>query len=303
MATESKLLINESPLVVLPSLVKLVGIERAIILQQIQYLSQLPNSGEVLDDGYKYIWNTAKDFTTFFPFWKAETIAKHLRLLENDKWLIACQPRNFNRIKYYRINYDRFDDVSKLQSNVYDDTDWKVDADTDCNVDSDTHSSSQKTSSKDFSKVNTDTPAKTETFSETDTLLDYRFRDDVNETLTWILQKKGVHKRNLPTIEWLNWFTDLESEQIDLKSFREFYEYCEKRDWVIRTGAGITPNLMRRELENFKRERKPATPTLDLTTCADCQGKGFTTYFDKTAQKEKAIKCNHTNLKQASFAA
>jgi hypothetical protein len=148
MATESKLLINESPLVVLPSLVKLVGIERAIILQQIQYLIQLPNSGQTLDDGHKYIWNTAKDFTAFFPFWKPETIAKHLRLLESEQWLITCQPRNFNRIKYYRINYDRFDSVLKLQSNVYDDTDWNVDADTGCKVDSNADSSSQKTSHK-----------------------------------------------------------------------------------------------------------------------------------------------------------
>ena len=259
METSSKLLINESPLVVLPSLVKVIGIERAIILQQIQYLLQLPKSGQVLDDGHKYIWNTAKDFAEFFTFWQPETIAKHLRQLENDGVLISQQPRksDWDRTKYYRINYDRLGVLLKLQSNVDERTGSILDANTASKVDANTDSSSQKISSKTSNK-DIHTHAQGEVlFTETETLLDYRFKTEVNETLSWLLNKKGVHKRNLPTIEWLNWFQDLELEKIDLAGFKEFYEFCEASDWIQQKRVGITPNVMRRELENFKNRNKP----------------------------------------------
>lgn len=111
MNTSSKLLINESPLTVLPSLVKIVGLERAIILQQIQYLLQQKNVGIVLD-GHKYIWNTAQEFKdNFFPFWEADSIRKHLRKLETDGFLITAKPlaAQRNHTKYYRIEYAKLD--------------------------------------------------------------------------------------------------------------------------------------------------------------------------------------------------
>lgn len=258
METSSKLSINESPLVVLPSLVKVIGLERAIILQQIQYLLQLPKSGQVLDDNHKYIWNTAKDFAEFFTFWQPETIAKHLRQLETDGLLISQQPRKseWDRTKYYRINYDQLAMLLKLQSNVYARTGSILDEETVSNVDADTGSSSQKTSSKTSNKDIHPHAQDQVLFTETETLLDYRFKTEVNETLSWLLSKKGVHKRNLPTIEWLNWFQDLEAEKIDLKGFKEFYEFCEATEWIQQKRVGITPNVMRRELENFKNRGK-----------------------------------------------
>lgn len=109
MNTSSKLLINESPLTVLPSLVKLVGLERAIMLQQIQYLLQQKNTGRILeDDGEKYIWSTAQEFKdNYFPFWEADTIRKHLKQLEKEGYLITRKPRAASRdhTKFYRIDY------------------------------------------------------------------------------------------------------------------------------------------------------------------------------------------------------
>ena len=77
-----KLLINESPLMVLPSLVKIVGLERAIILQLLHYACQQPKSGQVLSDGKKYLWNSYQDWQSHFPFWKPENIQKHFLKLE-----------------------------------------------------------------------------------------------------------------------------------------------------------------------------------------------------------------------------
>mgnify|MGYP006327603181 FL=1 len=144
-------------------------------------------------------------------------------------------------------------------------------------------------------------PKKETTFPETASLTDIGFRDELDETLNWILTKKGVHKKNLPANEWLTWFQDLEAETIDLKSFRSFYEFCEQRDWIINKNAPITPNLMRRELENFKKQHSAngnGKPLMDIKNCTECQGVGFTTYFDETTKKDKAVKCNHTILKQ-----
>jgi hypothetical protein len=301
MVTESKLLINETPLVILPSLVAVVGFEKAIILQQIQYLIQLPNAGQVLDDGQKYIWNTAKDFTQFFPFWKPETIAKHLRQLETDGLLTSRQPRRFDRTKYYRVNYEGLSSLLTPTSSMYADTQWDVDANDDWSTDADKDSSSQKTSSK-TSSVDVYPPAQEKTsFPETNLLIDNGFKTELNETLTWLLNKKGVHKRNLPVAEWLTWFQDLEAERIDLNAFRLFYDFCEQQEWIKNRNVGITPNVMRRELENFKKNRAitgTGQPSIDIKNCTECQGVGFTYYFDETAQKEKAKKCNHSILKQ-----
>jgi len=59
----SKLLIEERPLQVLKSLVMIVGLEKAIILQQIHWLLTLDSYGEILSDGHKYVWKSAKEFS------------------------------------------------------------------------------------------------------------------------------------------------------------------------------------------------------------------------------------------------
>lgn len=117
----SKLLIDETPLTVLPGLVKLIGLEKAVILQQIQYLTQNPKIGRILDDGQKYIWETAQEFSdNFFPFWKPRTISKHLRELEKLEYLISRQPlaADWNHTKFYRLNYELLNEKIKKQAST-----------------------------------------------------------------------------------------------------------------------------------------------------------------------------------------
>ena len=117
--TSSKLLINESPLQVLPSLVSVVGgLEKAIILQQIQYCLTQKTSGIYLDDGEKYIWNTAEDFhANYFPFLKPDTIRKHLKALETKGFLVTQKPfaKQRNHTKYYRIDYAKLNEELKAK--------------------------------------------------------------------------------------------------------------------------------------------------------------------------------------------
>lgn len=105
----AKLLIDESPLTVLPSLVKLVGLEKALVLQQVHYACQQPRSGKMLSDGKKYVWNTYEGWQTeYFPFWSTKNIQKHFLKLEADGYLISCQPRlkYGDATKYYRVDED-----------------------------------------------------------------------------------------------------------------------------------------------------------------------------------------------------
>lgn len=107
----SKLLINEYPLMILPSLVMLVGIEKAVILQQIHFCITQPNSGKDID-GFHWVYNTSKEWQkNHFPFWTATTIERHLRSLEDIGLIVSRQfdRADWDRRKYYRIDYDNLD--------------------------------------------------------------------------------------------------------------------------------------------------------------------------------------------------
>jgi hypothetical protein len=107
--TSHQLLIDERPLILLPSLIKLVGMDRAAILQQVHFLCGQPRSGQVLSDGFNYIWNTYEDWRDqYFDFWSVSSVKKHFAKLEKQGLLIAKQPNKgkWDRTKYYRVNYD-----------------------------------------------------------------------------------------------------------------------------------------------------------------------------------------------------
>jgi hypothetical protein len=114
----SKLLINEPPLQVLPSLACLIGLHRAIVLQQIHYLWSQKRGGVIIE-GEKYIYNSAREWVEdYFTFWKTvnkktgkvsgDTVSKHLQWLENEGYLIVKQPNKGtgDMTKYSRIDYE-----------------------------------------------------------------------------------------------------------------------------------------------------------------------------------------------------
>ena len=112
----SKLLINESPLTFQPSLASAIGLNEAIVLQQIHYwLSNSKNKGYE-QDGYKWVYNTYKEWQeNNFPFWSENTVQRVFASLEEKGLVISIQPMKskYDRTKYYRIDYpklDTFDD-------------------------------------------------------------------------------------------------------------------------------------------------------------------------------------------------
>lgn len=102
----SKLLFDESPLVVQPTLATAIGLNEAIVLQQIHYWMQNPKSGRFID-GKHWIFNSLSDWKEQFPWWSESTIYRTLEALEDAQLL---ETGNFNarkgdRTKWYTLNY------------------------------------------------------------------------------------------------------------------------------------------------------------------------------------------------------
>lgn len=110
----SKFLIEERPLTVLPTLVKHLGFERAVLLQQIHWLVNQPHSGIVMDDE-KWVYGTYEEWCKdYFSFWEPRTLRHHVAKLEEQGLLVSCQPKAKQRdmTKYYRIDYVKLDEVT-----------------------------------------------------------------------------------------------------------------------------------------------------------------------------------------------
>ena len=66
---KSKLLFDEYPLVVNPQLAKLIGLNEAIVLQQVHYWVTINEAGERnFQDGHTWTYNTLKEWHEQFPF-------------------------------------------------------------------------------------------------------------------------------------------------------------------------------------------------------------------------------------------
>lgn len=104
----SKLLINEYPLIVLPSLAAKIGLNEAIVLQQVHYWLGQKNVG-VQVDGFKWIHNTYAEWTENFPFWSVDTVKRTIHSLESSGLLISAQTSSnpFDKTKSYRVNYEQ----------------------------------------------------------------------------------------------------------------------------------------------------------------------------------------------------
>ena len=97
----SKLLIPEQPLQILPQLACAIGLNEAIIVQQLHYWSLKSKDG--------WVYNTYEQWHEQFPFWSVITIKRTFLKLEQDGIVISRQGKSTNRKKYYRIDYEKLD--------------------------------------------------------------------------------------------------------------------------------------------------------------------------------------------------
>lgn len=102
------LLFNEPPLVVSPTLAEAIGLNEAIVLQQLHYWLQ---KSDHLHEGRKWIYNTYTQWVEQFPFWSETTIKRTITSLESKGYIITgnFNRAGFDRTKWYSINYDLVD--------------------------------------------------------------------------------------------------------------------------------------------------------------------------------------------------
>tara|TARA_R110000868_G_scaffold253540_1_gene510113 strand:- start:1158 stop:2030 length:873 start_codon:yes stop_codon:yes gene_type:complete len=100
----ASLILQEQPLQVLPTLARLLGLEQAVVLQQLYWLLQNPRNGKVLGDGERYIFNTYEGWQVIFPWLSERSLRRVFGELEDRGIVMTCQPDgSFSRRKYYRV--------------------------------------------------------------------------------------------------------------------------------------------------------------------------------------------------------
>ncbi|MED3747587.1 DnaD domain protein [Geobacillus stearothermophilus] len=116
----SKLLLDEKPLVILPSLAKEIGLNEAIILQQLHYWLQESNNER---DGHRWVYNTYEDWQKQFPFWSIRTIRRTIKNLENKGIVISdyLNSMKIDKTKWYRIDYERLEEIVSEENDMWPD--------------------------------------------------------------------------------------------------------------------------------------------------------------------------------------
>ena len=125
----SKLLLDEKPLMILPQLAVKIGLNEAIILQQIHYWLlhyEKKQSQKHFRDGYWWVYNTYEMWKENFPFWSVATIKRALTKLRKpapgrNPLLIATSKYNqkkYDKTLWYRIDYEALEALEEENPQV-----------------------------------------------------------------------------------------------------------------------------------------------------------------------------------------
>ena len=107
----SKLLIDDNPLQVLPKLAEAIGLNEAIVIQQLHYWL---NKSENIHEGKRWVYNTYQEWKeSNFPFWSVQTIGNIFRSLEEKGLIVSKQinVKHWDRKKWYTIEYSELDRI------------------------------------------------------------------------------------------------------------------------------------------------------------------------------------------------
>ncbi|MEH7159157.1 hypothetical protein [Neobacillus drentensis] len=102
----SRLLIMESPVMIIPSLAVKIGLNEAVVLQQIHYWLGISKHHI---EGRIWVYNTYEEWQKQLPFWSVSTIKRTILSLETKGLLLSA---NFNamkmdKTKWYSIDYEK----------------------------------------------------------------------------------------------------------------------------------------------------------------------------------------------------
>ncbi|WP_057510428.1 conserved phage C-terminal domain-containing protein [Staphylococcus simulans] len=102
----NNLLIDDYPILVLPKLATEIGLNEAIVLQQIHYWLKKSNHNY---DGRRWIYNSFPEWQKHFPFWSVMTIKRTVYSLEKQDLLHVgnYNKAKFDKTKWYSVNYEK----------------------------------------------------------------------------------------------------------------------------------------------------------------------------------------------------
>lgn len=102
---QSDLVSNGKCIILYASLAQKLGLNEAIIVQQLHFLLGLPGGRTI--NGEHWIFNTYEQWQRdHFPFWSLNTIQRTFTTLESMMVVESCQPDGAkSRKKYYRLNH------------------------------------------------------------------------------------------------------------------------------------------------------------------------------------------------------
>jgi hypothetical protein len=111
----SRVLINESPVMIIPSLATKIGLNKAVVLQQIHFWLGISKHEDMI--GRTWVYNSYEEWQKQLPFWSVSTIKRTIRSLEMLGLVLSD---NFNQMKmdktkWYSIDYEK---VQKLEASV-----------------------------------------------------------------------------------------------------------------------------------------------------------------------------------------
>lgn len=97
-------LFDEHPLVIDVKLAQVIGLNQAIVLQQLNYWLHSRSAKKI--NGKVWVYNRIKDWNEQFPFWSKNTVQRTLDSLEKDHLVITgnFNKYKFDRTKWYSIN-------------------------------------------------------------------------------------------------------------------------------------------------------------------------------------------------------
>lgn len=117
---KKSLLVSRNVLIVDADLANMIGINKAVILQQIHYWTEKNEElGRNFHDGYYWVYNTADAWNKQFKWMGLRTLNRAIKELENDGYIVTgvYNKVKFDRTKWYRIDYDKFNELLPLCQN------------------------------------------------------------------------------------------------------------------------------------------------------------------------------------------
>jgi hypothetical protein len=113
----SQLLIAESPLIILPSLAKLLGVNEAIFLQQVHYWL---GKSTTVHQGAKWTYNTVQQWAEQLQIFSVATVERVVAKLKKSGVLLVekLNSNKSDRTNFYSINYRKLADLLGKEDSI-----------------------------------------------------------------------------------------------------------------------------------------------------------------------------------------